>query len=294
MILYRRFAVRHAPGTRGFPLIAVFALACAAQAGQADDRPEDVLTPPALDQFLVVPLRVHVLTATDLPDVDCQLTDADVTRIVAKVNRIWNMAGVHWALESLAREPAARQDRFRLIRDLGGELDLRIYRMLVPDSKRPTRGMDVYYLHRFPVNGVCFGPEGLAIVQETARLRTVEGGVDEPIPRVTAHELGHALGLSHRQDRTNLLASGTTGARLNTREVATVRRWARDVRGGRTVDALKSEAIDAEAAGNRAGARRTWSWIGAVPGGGDQARKALERLNAGARAVPDGPTRGAP
>ena len=42
-----------------------------------------------------------------------------------------------------------------------------------------------------PVNGVYAGKD-YAIVQETASLRPVEGGIDEPIPRVTAHELAHA------------------------------------------------------------------------------------------------------
>src|SRR4051794_4331549 len=59
---------------------------------------------PAYDQFVVIPLRVHILTATDLPEVDCHLTDADVGRILGKVNRIWEKAGVHWGLESVVRE----------------------------------------------------------------------------------------------------------------------------------------------------------------------------------------------
>ncbi|MEI7821499.1 MAG: matrixin family metalloprotease, partial [Verrucomicrobiota bacterium] len=46
---------------------------------------------------------------------------------------------------------------------------------------------------------------------------------DEPLPRVTSHEIGHALSLSHRQDRTNLMASGTTGFSLNDTEVKAAR-----------------------------------------------------------------------
>ena len=101
-------------------------------------------------------------------------------------------------------------------------------------AARPRRvaaratGMDVYYIHKFAVNGVYLG-DRMAFVQETARLRPVPGGIDEPLPRVTAHELGHALGLPHRQDRTNLLASGTTGTTLNEAEVARSREKARSI-----------------------------------------------------------------
>ncbi len=44
--------------------------------------------------------------------------------------------------------------------------------------------------------------------------------------RTIAHEVGHQLGLPHRQDRTNLMASGTTGWTLNDTEIAALRRSA--------------------------------------------------------------------
>ncbi len=68
----------------------------------------------------------------------------------------------------------------------------------------------MYYIHQFDVNGIYYGQHD-AIVKETARLRAVPNGIDEPIPRVTAHELGHGLSLPHRQDQVNLMASGTSG-----------------------------------------------------------------------------------
>ena len=64
------------------------------------------------------------------------------------------------------------------------------------------------------------------MVKATAALRKVPDGIDEPIPRVTSHELGHGLGLPHRQDRTNLMQSGTTGTTLNEAEVKTTRAMA--------------------------------------------------------------------
>jgi hypothetical protein len=79
----------------------------------------------------------------------------------------------------------------------------------------------VYYLKQFRVNGIYY-PKAL-FVKDTAALRQVAGGIDEPIPRVTSHEFGHALGLVHRQDTFNLMASGTTGTSLNAAEIEAAR-----------------------------------------------------------------------
>jgi hypothetical protein len=76
-----------------------------------------------------------------------------------------------------------------------------------------------------PNNGIYF-PEAI-FAKDTAALRAVAGGIDEPLPRVTSHELGHALSLPHRQDTTNLMASGTTGTRLNEEEINQARKAAR-------------------------------------------------------------------
>jgi len=101
----------------------------------------------------------------------------------------------------------------------------------------------VYYVHELPVNGVYLGAN-IGFVKETASLRKVEGGIDEPIPRVTSHEIGHALGLPHRQNKTNLMASGTTGTILNEAEVSVTRTTAKKLAGMMTV-------IDCEAAAEK-------------------------------------------
>lgn len=211
----------------------------------ADDPPTDVVEPPPFEAFLVIPLRIHILTATDLPEIDCHLSGPDITRILDKVNTIWHVAGIHWGLESIVREPAARQDDFREGGKTATPSNLNRYRMLLPESSRKFDGLHVYYLHKFAVNGVWLGGD-YALVQETAKLREVVGGIDEPIPRVSSHELGHALGLPHRQNTTNLLASGTTGTKLNTKEVETARESAKKKRGTKNVSDLQDEAEKTE------------------------------------------------
>ncbi|MDB5330345.1 MAG: Matrixin [Phycisphaerales bacterium] len=244
---------------------------CASPA-PADERSPDVTEPPAYDQFIIVPLRIHILSADDLPDIDCKLTDADVVRIIGKANGIWHQAGVHLGLESIVHEAAAHKDEFRMALEKSGPDALELYKLLRPQASRDFAGMHVYYIHRFAVNGVFVG-DGTAFVQETASLRTVEGGIDEPIPRVTAHELGHAMGLSHRQNRTNLMASGTTGTLLNATEVERVREHVRHAPGAMSASEAHEAATNATKKGDAATATRTWGWLSEIPGDGAEEAK---------------------
>jgi hypothetical protein len=244
----------------------------------ADDPASDAIETPPYEDFVVVPLRVHVLTADDLPDVDCKLSDADITRIIGKVNRIWNKAGIHFGLESIVREPAAEQAKFRLALKLDRRAPLELHRILLPSRSRRFQGLHAYYIHDFAVNGVHLERD-VALVKETARLRPVEGGLDEPIPRVTSHELGHALGLPHREDRTNLLASGTTGIRLNVAEKWQAREAARRLPGTRTVPELRLAADEAVKKKQTARARQLWLWLSQIPGAdADLAKQRLDAL----------------
>ncbi len=243
---------------------------------EAPDPKATVAEPPPYDDFLVIPLRVHRLRSDDLPEAHCDLSDADFERIVGKVNGIWNRAGVHFGLESIVTEPAANVEKFRASAAVApdGKAPLDLFRVLLPHADhRDFEGLHVYYLHAFPVNGVYMGGN-FAIVQETAKLRPVEGGIDEPLPRVTAHELGHALGLPHRQDRTNLLASGTSGTALNREEVDRARQVAGRRWKARPVAELSAEAEAAEGPT----ARRLWTWLSQIPGAGAEA--ARTRLDA--------------
>lgn len=169
-------------------------------------------------EFLIVPVRVHLLQCKDAEALHCGMKETDVRRVFGKANRIWNKAGIALSLESIVTEDAVVPDGF-------DESRLQDFKETRP-LKKIERGMiHVFYVHRLPTNGVFMGREAI-FVKDTAALREVKGGVDEPLPRVSSHEIGHAMGLPHRQNTINLMASGTTGWSVNDAEIDAVRGWA--------------------------------------------------------------------
>jgi hypothetical protein len=208
-----------------------------------------VPAPPPREDVLFLPLHVHVLSCPNRPDIDCKLTDDDLARILAKANKVWRQAGVQFVV-TVHREPAADVEAFDRRRESAPPSALGVYRTLAPPATRDLPGLHVYYVHELPPNGVYLGGN-ICFVKETARLKEVEGGIDEPIPRVTSHELGHALGLPHRQARTNLMASGTTGTSFNEEETAIARGKAKEVKGALTLTQAEQAAEAAEKAGEQ-------------------------------------------
>jgi hypothetical protein len=196
---------------RFLTITAIAILVCSRPAGSADGaRPAE--------EFRIVPVRVHLLRSEIAPAVNTKLKTEDVARIFRKANNVWQVAGIHLWVESVVEEKAANADPRK--DDLVLTLDS--VRSLRPMESRAEGMFHVYYVGAMSVNGVYMARDSI-FVQEVARLRPVEGGIDEPLPRVTSHELGHAMGLPHRQDHTNLMASGTTGTSLNDAEIETVR-----------------------------------------------------------------------
>jgi hypothetical protein len=217
------------------------------------------------DRFLIIPLRTHVLTASDLELADCKLKDAEVTRIVGKLNTIWNKAGIHFGLESIIREPAAQRDRFRVLAELkAGEMEMTDFQLLIPKQSRLFDGLHAVFFHELPFNGGYVGDD-CAIVQEGAQLKPVVGGSDEAMPRVLGFALGRALGLNPRREpETSLMALGTTGVALEADDAERARRVAKTIKGVMTFADARRAAEAAQAAGQADRAKRLRSWLAEI------------------------------
>ncbi|MCS6860675.1 MAG: matrixin family metalloprotease [Abditibacteriales bacterium] len=231
----------------------------------------------SFEEFYLAPLRVHLLQSQDVADLHCRLTEKDVLRILGKVNKIWAQAGIQFCLESLVIEEAVHQEEYKA---LNGSVPLEFHLRLRPEASKAEGMFHVYYLHNMSVNGVYLQADGI-FVKDSARLREVEGGMDEPLPRVTAHELGHALGLSHRQDRVNLMASGTTGFSLNDMEIERARAKAKSLKWIRSVADVAQMANENFLMKNVREAKKLYEWLVAIPGESavkELAKRRLEML----------------
>jgi len=236
----------------------------------------------SFNDYLLVAVRVHLLSAKDSPAIQTTLTEKDIARILGKMNGVWSQAGLHFYLESLVREEAVHQETYAQ----GGRQSERIGLLaLRPAGSKATNLFHIYYVKEMSVNGIYF-PEAI-FVKDTASLRKVEGGLDEPLPRVTSHELGHALGLGHRQNITNLMASGTTGAWLNEEEIKQAREAARKLSWIESASELMEKANDLFGANKMREAARVYSRLATLPLKVEQVELAGKRLAQAIRADPN-------
>jgi hypothetical protein len=228
----------------------------------------DEVTVPEYEQFVIVPLRVHVLTTDNLDLGDGTLSDGEITRILGSLNALWHKAGVHFGLESIVREPADQTERFRLVaRQRPDGIYPGLFQMLLPRATRAPDGLNAYFFHDLPFNSAYLGDDSI-LVREQPELARVQGGGDDPVVRVMAHAVGHALGLSIHPDPENLMAIGTTGLALNAGQLRDARVIGRTIPGASAVGDLRDAARAAESRGDRDRALRLWSWLSQVPGTG--------------------------
>ncbi len=259
-------------------------MATLAAGGGATARGGDVTKVPAFDQFVVVPLRVHVVASPGFAMTDTKISDAAILRSIPAINAIWSKAGITFGLDSIVREPAGQIERFQLqVKLLDGEFkNFDPFAMLLPQTpSRAFPGLHLYILHELPVNGFYIPAADAAVTLEEPSLRQVRGGSNDPLARVAARFLGEAMGLAPgRGDEVGLASGGTNGVGLSEGEIAQVRQVVRTIPGVVAVADLARQAEAAAKTREIDKARRLYTWLTTVPGAGPGLGEAKKQLAA--------------
>lgn len=185
-------------------------------------------SPPALgsEQFTLITLkvRVHLMQSASNQRLGTSLTEGGIKTIFEEVNRIWSQAGIRFELEGIDNLQALEIPKKRwYIKDRNW------VKSAIPTGRFSATGIDVCYVGDMGPNGFFYGEP--VVVCEKPDYHKVAGGCDNPVARVTAHELGHVLFLQHRQEWTNLMASGKNGVSLNAQEIKDARKRALEILG---------------------------------------------------------------
>lgn len=177
-----------------------------------------LLVPCAAGQtpLLSLPVHVHLMRSSSQPRMQATLTENAVRDIFSEVNAIWSRAGIRFDI--VAVHPLQALDlppKKWFVRDRNW------VKAAIPAAQFNTAAIDVCFVRDMGPNGFFYGEP--VVVCEKPEFTKVSGGSDNPVARVAAHELGHVLFLKHRQDHTNLMASGRNGVSLNHQEIRDAR-----------------------------------------------------------------------
>lgn len=182
----------------------------------------------AQDQFatmLTLPVRVHLMRSEMHDRLQTTLSEADVHGVFQEVNSIWAQAGIRFELGVISPLQALDLPAKRwLVRDRDW------VKSVIPTSGFSSNAIDVCFVKDMGPNGFFYGEP--VVVCENPDYTKVKNGAKNPVARVAAHEFGHVLGLQHRQDHTNLMASARNGFTLNNQEIKDARKRAMEIIAG--------------------------------------------------------------
>ena len=173
---------------------------------------------------IVLRVRVHLMRSITNPRLQTTLTAKEARAIFDEVNDIWAQAGIRFGvegIESLQALNLASKKWYIKDRDW--------VKKAIPTDQFSPSAIDVCFVKDMGPNGFFYGEP--VVVCENPEFHRVSGGSDNPVARVTAHELGHVLFLPHRQERTNLMASGRNGVSLSPQEIKDARKRALEILG---------------------------------------------------------------
>lgn len=158
---------------------------------------------------LVLPIRVHILTSGESENLNCDCTEDEIIVFFNQVNAIWKAADVRWNIESFVREEANNPEAFDEVVVLGRDAPAMQRRNAVhssyPLEGKLAAGWNVFFINRMAFGGGVYNPESQAVL---ISMKNPSGDIN---PSILTHELGHALGLPHSQERFNLMAGRQPG-----------------------------------------------------------------------------------
>jgi len=167
-------------------------------------------------------VRAHLMRSVANPRLQTTLTDMEVRAIFDEVNAIWSPAAIRFELEAIDTLQALEIAPKRwFIKDRDW------VKAAIPTQQFSATAIDVCFVKDMGPNGFFYGEP--VVVCQNPEFHKVTGGTTNSVARVAAHELGHVLFLQHRQERTNLMASGKNGVTLNQQEITDARKRALEI-----------------------------------------------------------------
>lgn len=170
--------------------------------------------------LLSVPVCVHLMKSTHTQDMETTLDSSAVIAVLEKASEVWKQAGIRF--DSQGIKPlvtlALKED---------GRLQSETSRIkaMIPEDALSKTSLDLCFVKEMTPNGFFYGEP--VVVKDTAKLKDVTGVREEHLRRVVAHELGHAMGLQHCEDSSNLMYPGIKGLKLTPAQIAVAREQAR-------------------------------------------------------------------